>query len=111
VVLAACSGAGKTSLVLNFLNNHSLNNLKGIFYSLDMNSQLIYQKLAHRVTGLDDKKLYEIYRNNEAKKIEDIKSKINTDFKNILFDFRSGVTIDELRENLLEAKMKRCLMK
>lgn len=106
VILAGCSGSGKTSLVLNILNNASRMGVKGVFGSMDMSSQLIYQKLAHKVTGFDDKKLYQIYKDNDEKKIKEIDRKISEEYKNIFFDFRSGVDIDELRQNLMAVKEK-----
>lgn len=106
VVLAGCSGSGKTTLTLNILNNLSKSGLYGLFGSMDMNSNLIYQKLAHRVSGLNDKQLYDLYKANDKQAINDIGDKITKEFNNILFDFRSGVSFEELRENILETKNK-----
>lgn len=105
VVLAGCSGSGKTTLCLNILNSLSNSGLNGIFGSMDMNSNLIYQKLIQRVTKLDDSSLYKIYQldNQERRNIDE---KIDQEFKNIKFDFRSGIEVDKLREDLLEAKAK-----
>ena len=104
VVLAGCSGSGKTTLILNILNKLSKNNLHGIFGSMDMNSNLIYQKLAHKVSGLNDKKLYALYQENNREEILKINTQINEEYKNILFDFRSGQSIEDLRTNILRSK-------
>lgn len=106
VVLAGCSGAGKTTLILNILNKLSKSNLNGVFGSMDMNSNLIYQKLAHKVSGLDDKQIYALYQNKEKDKIAEINKLIYDEYKNILFDFRAGMDVDDLRRNLLETKDK-----
>lgn len=105
VVIAGCSGAGKTTLVLNILNHLSLTGSKALFGSMDMGSPLVYQKLAHKVTGLDDKRLYELYKNNSPK-VAQIDKDIAENYKNVFFDFRSGVDFEELRENLLRLKDK-----
>jgi KaiC/GvpD/RAD55 family RecA-like ATPase len=106
VVIAGSSGSGKTTTVLNILNNVSNAGSYGMFASLDMPSTLIYQKLAQRISGLNDKELYNLYKSKNQKKIEEIKQGISKEYKNIMFDFRSGVTVEELRENLLTVKNK-----
>lgn len=104
VVIAGASGSGKTSTILNILNNASKAGLKAVMGSMDMGAPLIYQKLAQKVTGLDDKKLYDIYKSGDKEKIKKIQAMIMSEYKNVFFDFRSGVEIGELRENLLAMK-------
>jgi hypothetical protein len=103
-VIAGSSGSGKTGLVLNILNNTSQAGLRSVFFSMDMSAALIYQKLAHKVSGLDDKKLYAMYQQKREKEIAVIDKNIAEAYKNVLFDFRSGVSIDDLRENVLRLK-------
>lgn len=105
VVIAGCSGAGKTTLVLNILNNLSLAGSKALFGSMDMGSPLVYQKLAHKVSGLNDKQLYELYKNGSSR-VAEIDKAIADNYRNVFFDFRSGVDFEELRENLLSLKEK-----
>jgi hypothetical protein len=106
VVIAACSGAGKTSTVLNLLNNASNAGLKAVMGSMDMGAPLIYQKLAQKVSGLSDRKLYELFKSGDKNKVKELRAQIQEQYKNVFFDFRSGVEIGELRENLLEMKEK-----
>lgn len=104
VVIAGCSGSGKTSTILNILNNASKAGLKAVMGSMDMGAPLIYQKLAQKVTGFSDKKLYDLFKSGDQAKIKDLREKILAEYQNIFFDFRSGVEIGELRENLLAMK-------
>lgn len=106
VVIAGCSGSGKTSTILNILNNASKAGLKSVMGSMDMGAPLIYQKLAQKVTGFSDKKLYELFKSGDKKKIKELQDKIMAEYQNVFFDFRSGVEIGELRENLLAMKEK-----
>lgn len=106
VVIAGCSGAGKTTFLLNLLQQASSNNVKAYFQSLDMGSALVYQKLAHKVSGLNDKKLYELYKTKQEKKIQEIDNAIKEMYKHTLFDFRSGVSIEDITENLKRLKDK-----
>lgn len=104
VVVAGSSGSGKTTLCLNLLNNVSKSGLKAVFYSMDMGKFLIYQKLAQRVTGMNDVQLYEIYKSGNTQKMKEVADAIAKEFKNVRFDFRSGVDMDEMRASLMEAK-------
>lgn len=106
VVIAGSSGSGKTSLVLNLLNNVSNDKLKGVFYSMDMGKNLMYQKLAQRVTGLNDNELFDIFRQGDPQRLQKIREAVNKQFENTMFDFRSGVNIDELRSSLMDAKSR-----
>jgi hypothetical protein len=105
VVLAGCSGSGKTTLLLNLLANTSAKGLKSVFGSMDMSDALIYQKLAHKVSGLNDKQLYSMYGDpSQDHKRKAIDVAIKEQFQNTLFDFSSGVTIEQLEERLRAAK-------
>jgi KaiC/GvpD/RAD55 family RecA-like ATPase len=106
VVIAGCSGSGKTSTILNILNNASNAGLKAVMGSMDMGAPLIYQKLAQKVTNLNDKALYEIFKSDNHGKIKKIRELVFKEYENVFFDFRSGIEISELRENLLEMKMR-----
>lgn len=106
VVIAGSSGSGKTTLCLNLMNNVSRDNLKAVFYSMDMGKYLIYQKLAQRVTGMQDDELYNIYKSNNTAEMGRVASAISEEFKNVKFDFRSGIDMEEMRTSLLEEKAK-----
>jgi hypothetical protein len=66
----------------------------------------VFQKLAQKVTGLSDTKLYEIYQKGDKARMQEIKDRISQEYEHVLFDFRSGVDMSELRENLLDLKDK-----
>jgi len=105
-VVAAASGCGKTNLTLNILNNLSNSGMSALFCSMDMGAPLIYQKLAQRVTGFTDKELYQIYKDKQREKMKEIEQKISDQYRNVRFDFRQGVDLEQLRENILETKYK-----
>lgn len=105
-VIAGCSGVGKTTMILNILKNLNDAGSAGLFCSMDMGAPLIYQKLAQKVTGYTDKELYEVYKNKKRDEMKRIEQAIAQEFNNIRFDFRQGIDIDQLRENILETKHK-----
>ncbi len=106
VVIAGSSGSGKTTLVLNLLNNVSKDNLKSVFYSMDMGKNLMYQKLAQRVTGLNDTELFDIFKENNPERLKKIRDAVNKEFSNVMFDFRSGIDMEEMRSSLMDAKAR-----
>jgi replicative DNA helicase len=73
---------------------------------MDMGSSLVFQKIAQKVSGFNDDKLYNMYKSNQEAEIKRVEEKISKEYQNVLFDFRSGVSIEELRENLLTLKEK-----
>jgi RecA/RadA recombinase len=105
VVLAGSAGCGKTSILLNILKNASDRGQVALFGSLDMGDALVYQKLAQKVTGMDDKVLFNRYKSENNFRAE-VDAMISKSYKNTLFDFSSGVTIDQLYERLYKAKME-----
>lgn len=104
-VIAGCSGSGKTTLILNILKNISARGQKAVFGSLDMSDAVLYQKIAQQISGLNDDALYRLYKTHDPK-IKDINAEIAKAYKNVMFDFRSGQNIEEIRENLLALKEK-----
>lgn len=106
VVVAGASGSGKTSLCLNLLNNVSKDNLKSVFYSMDMGKNLMYQKLTQRVTGLTDIELFNIFKEGNPKRLARIRDAVNKEFTNVMFDFRSGVDMEEMKASLMDAKSR-----
>ncbi len=105
VVIAGTSGSGKTSLALNILANTSDSGVKSIFASMDMPDVLVFQKIAQRVKGYTDAQIYEMYK-TKSPKIKELEDAIGRAYKNVSFDFRRGISLDELRTNLLDAKYK-----
>lgn len=105
VVIAACSGVGKTTTILNILRNASAKGQYALFGSLDMSDALVYQKLAQSVTGMNDKELFLRYKEDLTFRSK-VDASIATQYKHTLFDFSSGVTIDQLYERLYKAKVE-----
>jgi len=98
-------GAGKTSMALQFLEYTSSQNIQGVFASLDMGKPIVYAKMVQRVTGLNFREAVELYRTN-PKQAEAINNAIKQKYKSIGFNFRSGVTVADLRNMILEQQQK-----
>lgn len=103
VGLLAPPGAGKTTIAYGVLNHLSKSGLKSDFYSLDMGAPLIYQRLIQRHTGMSSDTIFKMYQNNDSR-IKEFENIISKEYDNVKFCFRSGITVDNIRENLNERK-------
>lgn len=106
VELLAAPSAGKTSVSLNVLNSSSLNNIDSAFFSLDMGAPLVYQRLIQKHTGFTNKRLFEIYKNNEVKEIDRIQQIVKQNYGNVKFCFRSGITPTDMDLFITEQQEK-----
>lgn len=102
VGLLAGPGAGKTSLSLGILNHNSMNNIPSLFFSLDMGAPLVYQRLIQKHLGYSDKKIFDIYQNNDTKSMQLIEKTISDNYKNVKFCFRSGLNVDDIRSTITQ---------
>jgi replicative DNA helicase len=94
-------GAGKTTVAIQYLRNTSLANVPSMFFSLDMGLPIVYAKLAQKLTGLDFKSVMALFRDNPMKAAE-IATVIQEEYKNVGFNFRSGMTIADMKTAIKE---------
>ncbi len=92
-------GAGKTSMAINYLKHTSDNDISSMFFSLDMGKQIVYAKLVQKQTGLDFKKALELYR-TDPNRAEKVAQALKEDYKNVGFNFRSGITVPDIRKSI-----------
>jgi len=101
--LLAPPGVGKTATALNILNTVSRAGIDADFYSLDMGAPLVYQRLMQKHTGMKGDKLFELYK-NEDKSVVEFEERIKTEYKNVRFCFKSGISVEGIREHLTERR-------
>lgn len=94
-------GAGKTSMAINYLKHTSDHGIPSMFFSLDMGKQIVYAKLVQKETGLDFKKALELYR-TDPDRAEKVAEALKNDYKNVGFNFRSGITVPDIRKAIRE---------
>lgn len=94
-------GAGKTSWALKYLRNASLTNVPSLFVSADMGAPLVYGKLVQECTGFTFKKALELYKTNPSK-AKEISSQIKGKYKHVGFNFRSGLTVADIRDVIIK---------
>lgn len=101
VGLLAAPSAGKTSVSLSILNEASKSNIKSVFFSLDMGAPLVLQRLIQKHARLNSKAIYSMYQNsdNEIGKIE---TTLDSEYKNVSFCFKSGITTQDIRDYIVK---------
>lgn len=97
-------GSGKTTFALDWLHNASKNGIRCLFLSLDMGVPMIYAKLIQRLKGCDFDTALKLYQ-SESEEMMEIDERINEEFKNVDFNFTSGMTTDQIKK-LIQANNK-----
>ncbi len=101
VGLLGAPSSGKTAMALEILENTSKSNLLSVFYSLDMASSELFQKIAQRVTGYADDKLFEIFKHDPVKSA-DIGKQVSAAYANVKFCFDTGVSVEKIETTIDE---------
>lgn len=93
--------SGKTALALELLENTSRQGLLSVFYSLDMSSSELFQKIAQRVTGFEETYLYKTLQTDPIVS-EEIKKAVCEAYTNVKFCFDTGISAEHIENSILE---------
>lgn len=94
-------GGGKTSLALQFLKAASNRNIPSMFFSMDMGDRIVCAKLIQNETGMPYKQAMDLVKTNRKKAMEII-DLVNPKFKNVAMNFQSGMTVEDIREAVIQ---------
>lgn len=103
--ILAPPGVGKSSLALAMLNHNSKENLHSIFFSYDMYHSMVFIRLLQKHTGLQQSKIYEVFK-HEKKKAAEWNELIHNEYKNVHFCFKSGQSADEIETTIMDTEDK-----
>ncbi len=101
VSLLAAPSAGKSSIAMSILNTVSKNDCKCLFFSLDMSMQQTYQRLIQKHTGHQSDEIFEAYKQGNDEITNQYMTTLKDEYKNVKFSFRSGLTVDGIREMII----------
>lgn len=99
-LLVGATGSGKTTAALNVMENANALGLHTVFFSLDMHKNLIYLKLAQKLTNYTQQQILDFYKNKDHNKISYIKGVIAQKYNKTFFDFSSTLTLDQMRDKI-----------
>ena len=100
-LLVGAPGSGKTTLCLNIMENANREGIYTVFFSLDMISQLVYLKLAQKLTNYTQDQILDIFKQNDTFKIQQIKTLIKEAYPKTFFDFSGSLSMDDMKERVL----------
>lgn len=101
-LLVGATGSGKTTVALNIMENANNLNQRTMFFSLDMHKNLVYLKLAQKLTNYSQKEILDFYKYGNKKKIQEIKDLIAQKYGKTHFDFSSTLTLEQMRDKIFK---------
>lgn len=96
-LIVGSTGCGKTSLALNILENSGQLGQHAVFFSMDTHKNLIYLKLAQKVTNYSQKQILEFYKTKDQTRIVEIRNAISERYGKVFFDFSSTLSGDQMK--------------
>lgn len=97
-LLVGATGSGKTTVALNIIENSGAMGQHAVFFSMDMHKNLVYLKLAQKVTSYKQGQILEFYKTKNHAKIAEIRKAIAEKYGSVFFDFSSTLTLEQMRD-------------
>lgn len=101
--MVAPPGVGKTSFMLQMLNNMSNAGEHALFFSYDMYAAILYQKMVQKHFDINSKILFDKFK-NDPKFRSEVKEKLANEYRNVSFCFKTGQTVNEINDTIKEAE-------
>ena len=101
-IIAGAPGSGKTSILFQMFENLCKQNIFSIFFTFDMPVQDCYQKIIQREFKLNSKQVYEQYAIPEKR--EEFVKVITEKYGKIIFVNSSGMTIETMKDRIIQAE-------
>lgn len=103
IAILGAPSSGKSSLALQILENTSLSNVNSIFFCLDMSDTTTIEKLYQKTMRKNPDHVYSMVK---AGKEKETNATILDRYKNVQFCFRNNLTIDNIRDIIIEEQKK-----
>lgn len=100
VGLLGAPSSGKTSLSLEIMKNTSMAGENVAFFSMDMGKPLVFTRLAQKVSGKTQESIAKMYKENDEQGVKKLKYRINQNFENVNFSFKTALTVKDIRESV-----------
>lgn len=100
-IINARPGVGKTTLVLNMLQNSSKKGVKTIFYCADMEKDEFLQKAKSKALGISPDDVFELYNDPKySDMIAESDRKIDDALSNVYPCYENRLTVDKIESDL-----------
>ncbi len=100
------AGSGKTTAALNVLETSCLNNQASAFFSMDMNKNLVYLKLAMKLTNYSKEQIFQFHKERNKQKIGEIKEIIAKTYNKTHFDFSTTLSLEQMRDRIFDIEQR-----
>lgn len=105
-LIAGACGSGKTTLCLNIMENANTMQQHTMFFSLDMHKNLVYLKLAQKLTSYSQDQILGFYKDKDRAKVDEIRKVINEKYGKTYFDFSATLSIEDMRDKVMQMEEK-----
>lgn len=105
LLVGAC-GSGKTTVALNIMEEANRIGQHTMFFSLDMHKNLVYLKLARKLTNYSQEEIFNFYKTKNQTKINEIRDLIKKHYGKTFFDFSAMLSIEEMRDRVKATEQK-----
>ena len=100
-LIVGAPGSGKTTLALNMLEKANALGIDCVFFSLDMHKNLIYLKLAQKLTDYKQDEIFRIFKEKDEVRKKEINEAIAKVYSRTFFDFTGALTMDDMKDRVL----------
>ena len=101
-LLVGATGSAKTTLALNIMENANSLKQNTMFFSLDMHKNLVYLKLAQKVTTYSQSEILAFYKTKNVGRITEIRKAISEKYGLTFFDFSTTLTQEQMRDKIFK---------
>lgn len=105
VGLLGAPSAGKTNLLLNFLEQSNKDQIDSVFFSMDMGLPLVYLRLVQRHFGYTREKVFKLFQESPEEVIKIVKT-IEESYKYTKFSFKTGLSVENIKNAVLDHQEK-----
>lgn len=102
VGLVGVAGSGKTSLALQIMKNLSIEQETSMFFSMDMSTAQVYEKLARSSTQYSPDEIMRAFKNDQKHVKEDIRNNVSDNYENVKLNFRTAQTVADMKASVEE---------
>lgn len=105
-LLVGSCGSGKTTTLLNILENANQVGIASVFFSLDMSRYLVYLKLAQKHTRYTQDEILKFFRTRDTAKKQEIFDAIKNAYPLTYFDFTGTLRMEDMQQRVQEIEDK-----
>lgn len=101
VGLLGAPSTGKTTLLLNFLEQSNKDKIESVFFSMDMGLPLVYLRLIQKHFGIQKDQVFDMFLNDPSR-VQNIIQTIKDKYTKTKFSFKTGLTVEGMKNAVLD---------